>query len=228
MSKRIAIMQPYIFPYIGYFQLVNCVDKFIFYDDVTFIKQGWINRNKIIINNKEFLFTIPLANASSYRKIADVKVNLSLHRKVKKKLYKGIEQAYSKSPYYTNAIKIIKNTLDLETDSISEMAQYSVKAISNYLELNTEFSQSKNVYHNENLRSQDRVINIVLKEGGYHYINPIGGKNLYHSDAFKENDLKLSFLKVDDNLKDRLIIDILMNYSRKEINDILNQYNIIK
>ena len=85
MSKRIAIMQPYIFPYIGYFQLVNCVDKFIFYDDVTFIKQGWINRNKIIINNKEFLFTIPLANASSYRKIADVKVNLSLHRKVKKK-----------------------------------------------------------------------------------------------------------------------------------------------
>ena len=61
---KLAIMQPYFMPYIGYFQLINSVDKFIFYDDVTFIKQGWINRNQILINNKASLFSIPLSNAS--------------------------------------------------------------------------------------------------------------------------------------------------------------------
>ena len=56
---KTAIMQPYIFPYLGYFQLVNCVDTFVFYDDVNFIKRGWINRNKILINGKEVLLSFP-------------------------------------------------------------------------------------------------------------------------------------------------------------------------
>lgn len=228
MSKRIAIMQPYIFPYIGYFQLANYVEKFVFYDDVTFIKQGWINRNKILVNSHEVFFTVPLSNASSYRLINEIEINKNLFKKIKKKFYKSIEQTYGKSPYFKEINEIIKSTFELDTNYISEMAQYSVKTISEYLELKTEFVNSKNTYQNSNLRGQDRVIDIVLKEEANQYVNPIGGKTLYDSETFKERGINLSFIEVDESLKNRLIIDILMNFNKEEIKNILNQYSTVK
>ncbi|MGB5982859.1 MAG: WbqC family protein [Nonlabens sp.] len=228
MGNTIAIMQPYIFPYIGYFQLINYVDKFIFYDDVTFIKQGWINRNKITINDKEVFFTIPLSNASSYTLIQDIKINQNLFSKVKKKLYKSIKQSYGKAPFFNEAYEIIEKTFELNTDSMSEMAKYSVKQVSEYLELNTEFAKSQNAYDNLSLSGQDRVIDIATQEKAVHYVNPIGGKELYSSDIFRKNNLDLSFIKVNDSLDKKLIIDLLMNHSKEQVRSILNQYTIVK
>ncbi|WP_417860774.1 WbqC family protein [Winogradskyella sediminis] len=227
MSKGIAIMQPYIFPYIGYFQLVNYVDKFVFYNDVNFIKQGWINRNKILVNDKELLFTIPLINGSSNTLIHDVNINHNIFRKTRKKFYKSIEQSYGKSAYFSEVNEIIRNVMELETDSISEMAEYSIKTIAQYVGLNTEFSNSKNVYKNKSLHGQNRVIDIVLKEEATRYTNPIGGIKLYDSETFKDNGIELSFIKVDENLNDLLILDILMNFSKEGIRNILNQYVIV-
>ncbi len=228
MAKSIAIMQPYIFPYIGYFQLVNYVDKFVFYDDVTFIKQGWINRNKITQNNQEVFFTIPLSKASSNTLISDVKINLNLFRKFKKKFYKSITQSYSKSPHFDQVFKIITKTLDLDTDSISKMAIHSVKLTADYLEMGTEFKTSKLSYDNTILSGQDRVLDIVNQEDANYYINPIGGRELYSSEDFKQKNIDLSFIKVDDSVNKKLIIDILMNFDKEEVKNILNQYNIIK
>jgi len=85
---RVAVMQPYFMPYIGYFQLIKAVDKFIIYDDVNYIKQGWINRNNILLNGKSYLFSIPLKDASSFKKINDIEIskicNLVSYSKKKK------------------------------------------------------------------------------------------------------------------------------------------------
>ena len=74
-QKKVAIMQPYLFPYLGYFQLINAVDAFVFYDDVNFIKRGWINRNRILVNNEDQLISIPLIKASQNKLIKDVQIN---------------------------------------------------------------------------------------------------------------------------------------------------------
>ncbi|MEM6516488.1 MAG: WbqC family protein, partial [Bacteroidota bacterium] len=103
-----------------------------------------------------------------------------------------------------------------------------IKSICKYLDIDTEFLSSKNVYDNEDLNGQNRVIDIVLKEKANHYVNPIGGTILYDSEAFKEKNIELSFLKVDKNLNNRLIIDILMNFNKEEIKNILNQCIIVK
>ncbi len=71
---KIAIMQPYIFPYIGYFQLIHAADVFVFYDDVNYINRGWINRNRILLNGKDQLFTIPCKEASQNKLIKDIEV----------------------------------------------------------------------------------------------------------------------------------------------------------
>ncbi len=228
MGRTIAIMQPYIFPYIGYFQLVNCVDKFIFYNDVTFIKQGWINRNKFTMNGEEVYFTVPITKQSSSTYIYDAKINRRLFEKFKQKFYKGVHQSYGKAPFFEPIFKIIQGVFELETDSMDLMAQQSVKLISKYLGLNTEFDSSRDLYENDNLNGQNRVIDILRQEKADHYMNPIGGKVLYSSDIFLGNNLDLSFVKVSDNLKKLLIIDILMYHDIEHVKNILNQYDIIK
>ena len=80
---KLAIMQPYFFPYIGYFQLIAAVDKFVIYDDVNYIKRGWINRNNILVNNQSFLFSIPLISASQNSKINEIKISEDVNWKSK-------------------------------------------------------------------------------------------------------------------------------------------------
>ena len=113
---KIAIMQPYLFPYIGYFQLINAVDKFIIYDDVTYIKQGWINRNNILLNGKPFLFTVPLKDASSYKLIRDIEIGNNFNWKTK--LIRTVEQAYKKAPYFKIVIQIFEEVSSTFKDEV--------------------------------------------------------------------------------------------------------------
>ena len=82
---KVAIMQPYFFPYIGYFQLINAVDKFIIYDDVNYINRGWINRNQVLINGKESYITVPLKDASQNKLIKDITISIETNWQEKMK-----------------------------------------------------------------------------------------------------------------------------------------------
>lgn len=98
----VGVMQPYLFPYLGYFQLVHHCDKFVFYDDVNYIKGGYVNRNNILCNSKKQLFTLPVEKASSFKKINE----LSFQRNPKK-IIRTIEQAYSKSTYFDEVMPLV-------------------------------------------------------------------------------------------------------------------------
>ena len=105
MSK-IAVCQPYFAPYLGYFQLINEVDMFVMYDDVSFIKGGWINRNKIFVNGQEKLFCIPLKKQSSFKKINETMVDWD--NKITGKFIKTLEMSYSNSKYRTKIIPMVR------------------------------------------------------------------------------------------------------------------------
>ena len=118
------LIQPYLFPYIGYFQLIQAADVFVLYDDVNFRKQSWLNRNRILLNGKEHLFTIPCKGISSYKRINEVQ--LDYDKKPFVKFKKLIEQAYSKAPNYINTKELIDNILDKNPTSISELGKNSI------------------------------------------------------------------------------------------------------
>jgi len=99
---KLAIMQPYFLPYIGYFQLINAVDKYVIYDDVNFIKGGWINRNKILLNGAELRINLPIEGASSFKKINEINVG-----KNRDKLILTVNQAYKKAPYYNDVFPLL-------------------------------------------------------------------------------------------------------------------------
>lgn len=233
---RLAVMQPYVFPYIGYFQLVNTVDKFVFYDDVNFIKQGWINRNKIWVNNKEWTFTIPLENASSFKLINCTKINSRLYSIWVEKFKNTLNQNYGKSQYFESVMPVIENVIDNKFDTISELAIHSVTNVSKYLKINTEFLTSSILFHDsQGLNRTERLIAISQKSNSHVYINPVGGEKLYSGNDFQKHNIELNFLtsKITATLEgmpqersNLSIIDIMMCYSPEQIQQLLNQCEI--
>ena len=234
---KLAIMQPYLFPYIGYFQLVAAVNKFVIYDDVNFIKGGWINRNNILINKKSNLFTVPLNKASSNTLINETTINLKFYNIWKVKFLRSIEQSYKKSPYFTEVYNLIENVLEInENDLISELAVNSIKNVIDYLQLDTEICETSENYNNKTKSGQERVLDICGIEKASHYINPIGGIELYSKNTFKENGIVLNFIKskpiiysqFDNDFSPWLsIIDVLMFNSVSEVNKMVNQYELV-
>lgn len=233
---KLAIMQPYFMPYIGYFQLIKMVDKFIFYDDVTFIKQGWINRNQILINNQAKMFSIPLSNASSHVLIKDVLISESAYQKWKKSFLNSILFSYKKAKNYSKINALIERILEKRPEKISELAIKSVIEVAQYLDLKTEFEICSDVYSNTQLSGQNRVLDICKTEHAKTYINPMGGTELYSKAIFKEQNIDLFFIKAnksvyrqfsDDFIPFLSIIDVLMFNDIDEIHRQLDNFSLI-
>lgn len=232
---KIAIMQPYLFPYFGYYQLISAVDKFIIYDDVNFIKQGWINRNNILVNGKPYLFTVPLRKQSSFNKINDTIVNEKVYFLWANKFLKTVEQNYSKAPFYNEVLSLLKNILQMEDEYISSIALKSLKLVSAYIGINTVFEDSTVIYGNQYLSSQERVLDICIKENANYYVNPIGGVDLYSKKDFVDNGIVLNFIKSkkieyrqfnEEFVPNLSIIDVLMFNNISSIKISLNNYEL--
>jgi len=195
MSERtLAIMQPYIFPYIGYFSLIDSADEFVFYDDVSYIKQGWINRNKILVNGEAYRFSVPLVNGSSNELICNVEIsNLRMFRG---KFLKTLEQSYSKSRFYDTGMQYVVETLSFNTKSISELAILSVKKAVDLLDISTGIHSSSEVFSDiRNFGRQERIIEIADRLDCRRYVNSVGGKHLYDKNYFSQRNIFLEFLR---------------------------------
>ena len=234
---KLAVMQPYIFPYAGYFQLINAVDTFVFYDDVNFIKQGWINRNQILVNNEANLFTVPLNKASSFKQIKEVEINSVLYPKWKKKFLRKIEQSYGKAPYFKEIFPIISNVFSAPTSTISNLAIRSIIETSIYLGLHKKFKISSEKFADtkECTRTQ-RLVSISHQLKANTYINALGGKELYKKKEFKKEGVELQFLKPSLNTYEQFggqfvqglsIIDVLMFNNKEKTNKMLNEYSLL-
>lgn len=236
-QMKIAIMQPYIFPYIGYFQLINAVDKFIFYDDVNFIKSGWINRNQILLNGSKNLFTVPLKSASSFQNINETLIHSEIYLKWKKKFIKSIEQSYKKAPYFSSVFPLIQSVFEMSYHSIADLTINSIASVSNYLDLDTVFETSSEKYpETKGMEKAERLINICQINQSNTYINPSGGKELYQKDTFKKQDIDLLFIESEltpypqfnnDFVAGLSIIDVLMFNSKEDVKKMLNQYHLV-
>lgn len=189
----LAIMQPYFLPYIGYMQLMDAVDTFILYDDVSFINRGWINRNRLLINGQEHLFTIPLKDASKNKHINEV--HLADDPKWRSKLLKTIEQGYRKAPCYQQVMPLTEKIINFSTDSIADLVYFSLVELNQYLGITTRLVASSSIYSNTDLKAQERILNICRQEKATQYINPIGGIELYDKPTFEESGIKLNFIK---------------------------------
>lgn len=188
---KVAIMQPYLFPYFGYYQLVNLVDKFVFYDDVTYIKGGYINRNSILINGAPLRFTLPVLSASSNKKINE----LFFSNETRKILY-TIQQSYSKAPFFKQIYPLIEAVLCSEERNVSLLCAQSIKTVFNYLGVDKKYYSSSDISFDRSKSPAEKLIDMAGLLNCNHYINPIGGVELYDKEFFENKNVKLSFINM--------------------------------
>lgn len=231
---KTAIMQPYFFPYIGYWQLINAVDCFVIYDDVNFIKGGWINRNNILLNDKSHPIHLYLDQASPNKKINEIGI---LNDKIKKrKLLTCIESAYNHSPNYNEVFSVIESIINFEENNLALFLENQIKAICDYLEIKTKIIVSSKIEKDNSLKAQDKVLEICKKLNATQYINAIGGMSLYSQSDFAKENIKLNFIK-SNNIKYKQfgdefvpwlsIIDVMMFNSPQKIREMLNDYELV-
>lgn len=216
---KIAIMQPYFAPYLGYFQMINYVDKFIFYDDVNYIKNGWINRNQIDLNGINHNITIPIKNQTNFKYIKDTEIDWD-DNKIKK-LISTLKQKYTKKN-----IELLDDILFVFDKKIKYISEFNIELIylfCDYLQIKTILKKSSEIEYQKIDRLQ-KLISICEIERCDEYINSIGGYHLYDSNDFLKKNIKLSFIEGKNTLS---IIDVCMNNEKLDIINQLNNFKLI-
>lgn len=194
MSKTIAIMQPYFFPYIGYWQLMNAVDQFIVYDNVQFTKKGWINRNRFLRNGKPAVFSIPVKKGASHLNVNERYLSDGFQNESCKILRK-IEAAYKKAPNFDEGFSLFEECLHFSEQNLFDFTYNSILKVKEYLGIATEIVVSSKIDCDHSLRSKERVKEICKAVCATNYVNPIGGVDIYSKDDFRSMGINLAFHK---------------------------------
>jgi len=232
---RVAIMQPYVFPYLGYYQLLHAADVFVCFDDVNFIKKGWINRNRILLNGAPFTFTIPIQGMSQNITIRDS--HIAPDPAWQTKLLGNLKQGYGHTPFYNAIFPLIKPMIQRASGSIADLAEATVRLVVDYLALPVRITRSSALGIAEDIKGQERIIQVAKAHGAAHYINPANGAHLYNEERFALEGMTLRFLRMDPDLRDPQqgktdfvpglsMLDILMNVPPEGIRALLARYTL--
>ncbi len=232
---KIGIMQPYFFPYIGYFQLINMVDKYVVFDTAYFANNKWGFRNRILINGAPGFFRVSTLKASQNKRFNEIIVSGDIE--AKKKNIHALECAYKKAPHFPEVMPVLEQFLLADYDNLSEYNVASNRLICDFLGIKTEILLFSELGCDKDLKRQYRIFDVCRVLGGNEYINAIGGTELYDFEEFRENGVELAFLKPDDIVYPQFggefvpnlsIIDVMMFNSVPEIQDMLNRYTLLK
>lgn len=227
-------MQPYFFPYIGYWQLVNAVDKYVVFDDVNYIKRGWINRNRILFNGKPRYFNVYLKGVSQNKLINEIEVDND--EKLIRKNISIITEAYRKAPFFQEIFPLIESILYNETKNLARYNANILYSINKYLGIQTEIIFSSEIKKSNYLKGQEKIINICKELRATDYYNAIGGRELYTQEKFLQNGMDIFFLCPkhieykqfgNDFYENLSIIDVMMFNPKEKIQSFLSDYILV-
>ena len=229
----ITIMQPYFFPYIGYFQLMAAVDCFVFYDDAQYMKGGWINRNRILRNGSPAWWTFPVVH-DDYRLPINQRCYSRNSDQIRSLLSK-IEGAYADAPYYRIVFPLLTELLNSNNENVASYNICVLERLARHLGIKCNFLLASSFQESAALQAQSRVIEIGRHLGASKFINPIGGLELYENTHFADIGIELSFLKTrpttypqfgSTHLPFLSIVDVMMFNSQNQIIELLQEYDL--
>jgi hypothetical protein len=229
---RIAVMQPYFFPYLEYWRLIYSVDKFVIYDNVQFTKKSWIRRNRLLIDGREMFFSLPIKKDSDY---------LNINQRYLSEEYIGfrikfldwIRMEYKKAPYFDEVYPFVERILSSNYTNLFDYVLNSILEIMGYIGIETEIVISSQIDPQPKSKFEERLITILNKLNATVYINPYSGEGLYNSYNFMENGIELKYLlkkqfsynHFDLIVEDYSIIDLLMFVDKKMVLDFFSKNN---
>lgn len=228
-------MQPYLLPYLGYFQLISAVDTFVIYDDVQWMKGGWINRNRMLFGGRPEWFTLSVKKDPLGTFISATEFSEKFDEE-KQSILAKMHAAYRAAPFVGPTMKLVESCFASADNNAAAFISRALKKCCEYLDLHTEILLSSELDKSEGLRGQDRVIDISATLGASEYVNAIGGTHLYDREAFAERGLRLSFVQSEpisypqlgaEFVPDLSIIDVLMFNSVESVVKLMNEYELV-
>jgi hypothetical protein len=189
---KLAIMQPYFLPYIGYYQLIGAVDTFIVYDNIKYTKKGWINRNRMLLNGVDTRFSLSLKKDSDSSDIVERELAADFDRS---KLLNQFKGAYARAPHFAKTFPLLEAIVRCEERNLFSYIHHSIVEMCEHLGIETEIRISSEIAIDHSLKSQDKVIALCRALGAQTYINPIGGMELYAKGEFSAHGIELEFIK---------------------------------
>jgi len=229
----LGIMQPYLLPYIGYWQLLAAVDRFVVYDNIKYTKQGWINRNRFLRHGTDAFFTLPLKKGSDALDIRDRSVadDFDSHG-----ILNPLREAYRKAPFFDDAFPVIETIVAAAPRNLFQYLLGSITQIASYLDIRTPITVSSTVPIDHQLKADQKVLAICRALGAATYVNSIGGRELYSAGAFAEQGVQLQFLRPRAIVYRQFggpfvpslsIIDVMMFNSRDAVKAMLREYDLV-
>jgi hypothetical protein len=191
---RIALMQPYFLPYLGYFQLIAAVDCFVIYDNVQFIKNGWIERNRYLLEQEPKWFRVPLTKGSHTQQIMDKRIAETF---APGDILNKLSFAYRRAPHAQRMLTWLEALLVEPAQSIAELNERILRACCCLIGLQTPIIRSSDLSFSEDSKAQDRVLEVVQASAGTHYLNPFNGGHLYSAETFHQAGITLELLKAN-------------------------------
>ncbi len=173
---KLAIMQPYFFPYIGYFQMINSVDEFVVYDNIQYTKKGWFNRNKILVNGQPTYITIPIQKDSDSLDVNQRKISRDFNST---KILAQIENSYRKSESFHEIFPLLQLIITNRQNNLFEYIKFTIEECCKYLSIDTKIINSSSINIDHTLKGGKKVLAICQALNTEKYINAIGGKELY-------------------------------------------------
>lgn len=233
---KLSIMQPYFLPYLGYWQLIASADTFVIYDDVNFIKGGWINRNRYLYHGEPKYFNINMSGASPNKKINEIGLMQDPRYHQGKKLLSTFQMAYQKAPMYYKVLPLLEDIILCQEDNLARYLEHSIRRMCEYLEIPTKILVSSQITEKDSsLAKEKKVINICHCLGADTYINAIGGRELYSQEEFQEAGLQLYFIQMNEIRYQQFdqpfvpglsIVDVLMFNEKEQVKQFLTEYTL--
>jgi hypothetical protein len=230
----VAIMQPYLFPYIGYFQLMAACDVFVVYDDAQYRRGGWINRNRILLNGAPRWFSLPVSKAPVETQIGAMRY--LLNDETLGELSERLAAAYRKAPHFESARNLFDEVMSFADDNVARFNAQSLRRISQSIGLDRTFVRSSELGRDTALKAQAAVVDICQRLGARRYVNAMGGTGLYDAASFAAAGIQLAFVKPEpqpypqfgaEHVPNLSILDLLMFLEPAQIHAMLTQYSLV-
>ncbi|MHB9799777.1 WbqC family protein [Pseudomonas sp. MT3] len=234
MAHIVSLMQPYLFPYLGYFQLIAASSLFLLGDSLQYTRRGWINRNRLLVGGQPWSFSFPLEQGSRSQAINERLLSTQM-RPTSQRLLHTIRHAYSRAPCYRQVFPLVEEILEHPERNLARFAEHSIRRICHYMGIDTPIERVSELDLAPDIDRDRRLIEAVRRSGGDVYLNPEGGRHLYCPDLFHTHGVELRFLRMDelsyrqfdDNFVPSLsIIDVLMFNPPDEMQRLLGRYSV--
>jgi hypothetical protein len=229
----LGIMQPYFLPYIGYWQLLAAVDRFVVYDNIKYTKQGWINRNRFLRHGTDAFFTLPLKKASDFLDIRDRVIADNFHPR---SVLNPLGEAYRHAPFFEDVFPVVDAIVSNAARNLFDYVYDTIHGIASYLDIGTPLIVSSTIPIDHGLKADQKVLAICGAFGATTYVNSIGGRELYSVDAFAARGVELKFLQprplvyrqfTEPFVPNLSLVDVMMFNSRDAVKAMLREYDLV-